>query len=153
MAGKIKLDLDPKEPITYEREVSIPTPSGEALKVPFTFRHRTRKEMAALADVHVQRQREQWQELQAEALRERQEREEAEKAGKTYLPPFKPAASLIDQALKDDAQAILDIAIGWGLAYDFNLDNVVKFLSLYAGAANVISADYRKSMTEGRLGN
>lgn len=152
--AKIKIDLDPQGPITFEREVSIPTPSGKVLKVPFTFRHRTREEMAALTDGYIQQAREQFEKMQQTIAAERAASKEAEAEGRVYVPPFKPTVDGVDDGLKSDVRAVMDAATGWGLAeYEFNAENIEKFLRLYAGAATAIASDYRKSMTEGRLGN
>ncbi len=153
MAAKIKIDLDPEGPITFDREVSIPTPSGKPLKVTFTFRHRTREEMAEMTERYTEKARAQYVEVQDEIRREKAAREEAEARGETYLPPPRKLVEGVAEALRSDVEAVMDAATGWNLHQEFNEENLTKFFRLYSQAAVTIATDYRVSMNEGRLGN
>jgi glutamate/tyrosine decarboxylase-like PLP-dependent enzyme len=131
--AKAKIDLDPKGEITYEREVSIPTPSGKALKVSFTFKQRTREKMAELLDTYIAKARE---------------------SAKQELPEDAKMVDQVEQSIASDVSAILDVATDWNVdGYQFTAENLTKFLRLYPGAAMAIVTDYRISQTEGRLGN
>ena len=150
---KLKIDLDPQGPLTFEREVPIPTPDGKTLKVTFTFNHRKREEMAALSDEYMRKAREQFQSLQEEAQREKASRDEAESRGEVYMPPQKNTVDDVENAIRNDVETVMDCVTDWNLDAEFNADNLAKFFRLYVGAGNAIASDYRKSMTEGRLGN
>ena len=130
----IKLNLEPTEPLTYKRAVAIPTPDGKPLKIEFTFKHRTREELAALFDAYLEKAK---AAAEDESDGERGSLVEATRA-----------------AVARDVEAVLDVASDWNVdKYAFNAENVGKFLSIYPGAAVAIATDYRVSHTEGRLGN
>lgn len=137
--AKIKIDLNPTGPITFERVVEIPTPSGKPVKLPLTFKHRTREQMAALMDTYRQRAKETVEEPAAS--------EDSEEATADYL-------ASVRRAMDSDVEAIMDVVVGWGIdGAEFTHENVLKFISLYPGAALAIISDYRVGMTQGRLGN
>jgi hypothetical protein len=130
----IKLNLEPTDPLTYKRAVAIPTPDGKPLKIEFTFKHRTREELAALFDAYLAKAKAAADE---EADTERVSLVEATKA-----------------AIARDVEAVLDVASDWNVdKYPFDAESLTKFLSIYPGAAVAIATDYRVSHTEGRLGN
>lgn len=151
--AKIKLDLDPQGPITYDREVAIPTPSGKPLKVMFTFKHRTREEMAELRERYIAKARENYVQATAEVEQEKVRREADEKAGRTYMPPEPKLVEGVPEAIATDVAATMDIATDWNIDSEFNATNLSKFFSLYTAAPKAIGDDYFVSMTEGRLGN
>lgn len=151
--ANIKIDLDPKGPITYDREVAIPTPSGKPLKVTFTFKHRNREEMAALREKYIAKARDNYILATVEVEEERARREADKNAGRTYMPPDPKLVEGVPEAIASDVAAVLDVANGWNLDYEFTAENVGKFLALYAAAPKAIGDDYFVSMTEGRLGN
>lgn len=151
--AKIKLDLDPQGPITFDREVSIPTPSGKVLKVAFTFLHRTREQLAELSDQMVMAARERYEQSQREAEIEAVREAQAKADKVPYLPQFKPAVDQVEQGLREDVEAVMRAATGWNLDYEFTAENLTKFFRLYLGAAAAITAEYNVSMTKGRLGN
>jgi|JI9StandDraft_2_1071091.scaffolds.fasta_scaffold02539_8 hypothetical protein len=153
MAQKIKIDLDPTGPLTFERDVPIPTPDGKPLKVRFTFKHRTREEMAEMSEQYMQKARDQYQQLQEEAQREKVARDEAEARGEVYMPNAPKLVDGVADAIRSDVATVMDCATDWNLDKEFNAENLAKFFRLYVGAGNAIASDYRKSMTEGRLGN
>lgn len=126
----IKLDLDSTDSLDFERQVSIPTPDGRDLKIPFIYRYRDRAAVAQLLDRY------------AERARAAQPADDA------------TVTELLQQSLDFEVSALLDIATGWGLdGVPFNADNVRKLCMRYAGAANAVITDYRVSFTQGRLGN
>lgn len=163
MANEIRIDLDPEGPITFVRPIGIPTPSGDAMKIDFTFLHRDADEMAALQEDWAERGR---TALKADAV-EKKARDAARKA--RIEAGDDPDTVALDEPLRvrehtiekreADADAIMAVATDWGLKapsgakYEFTRENVVKFLKLYPGAAIKIITDYRVGLTEGRLGN
>ncbi|MBP6544230.1 MAG: hypothetical protein KA265_16695 [Piscinibacter sp.] len=139
---KTRVDLDPKGPITFEREVAIPTPTGEALQVCFAFVVRSRVEYAEFVTRRISRMKV-FEEPQAEVLKI-----EAQPERKPEL------ADLAAEANKRAAENILDMARDWGIeGADFTRENVVKFCNLYPGAERAIFDDYQTGSLEGRLGN
>lgn len=127
---RIKLNLEPGEAITFEREVAIPTPDGNPFKLKFLFRHRTREQVAEMFD-----------------------RVAAAKPADGEAVPAKPMVEMVRDAIKRDVALVLEIAADWGAEPKFDADNLARFFGLYAGAAAAIAVDYRISLVEGRLGN
>lgn len=153
MAAKIKLDLDPQEQLTFERAVKIPTPDGKPLVVTFTFKHRTRAEMAEFTEKQVAIARQQYAELQEQIKAEEAAQAEAKERGEAYTPPAPKLSEGVPAAIENDIDAVMDLATGWNLEHEFNRENLAKFFGLYAKAAYTIANDYRVSLNEGRLGN
>jgi hypothetical protein len=163
MAHEIRIDLDPKAPITYTRKISIPTPNGAPLTVTFTFLHRDADQMAELQESWAERGRIL---LKAEAAEEAARDAERKRR---IADGEDPKAVALDEPLRllentrkkrdNDADAIMDVATDWdlkapsGTRHEFTRDKLVRFLALYQAAAMTIIGDYRISMTEGRLGN
>lgn len=135
MSAKIKLNLDPGERLTFERDVTIPTPSGKALVVKFTFLHRTTDELAKLYQS--------WMDKATAA-------DEAAAASET-----KPTLlDMVQTTQRRDVEDILDIATDWNIdGYPFVEKNIAAFVARYKAAGEVLREDYRVGMTEGRLGN
>lgn len=130
----VKINLDPADDLTYRRKVAIPTVDGRALKIEFTFRHRTREALAELFDAYIEKAK-----AAADA-----ERDDAESS----------LADRTKRAIERDVETAMDIATDWDVdRYPFNKESLTKFFRLYPGAAEAIAADYRVSHTEGRLGN
>lgn len=135
--AKPKIDLDDTGPITYARAIKIPTPSGVALDIKWTLKHRMRDEMAELMASYRQR------------------------AADAKLEPVDDTPMTKEQAAKDaraaaesDADAIMDVACGWDFeGFSFGKENLVKLCMRYPAAAGTILKDYSVSMYEGRLGN
>jgi len=129
MAQRIKLDLDSTDSLDFEVTVSIPTPDGKPLRIPFTFRYRDRVDTAKLFDTFRER---------AEATPD-----ETDAA----------LAAIVTDALESDAEMLIDIASDWGIDLEWNRDNARKFCRRYAGAARAVLSEYRTALTQGRLGN
>lgn len=139
--AKIKIDLDASDIITVTREVSIPTASGKPLKIKFDFKHRDRVAMNEFQDENAAR-------AKVVIERVRGEIAEKERDGDGRL-----GQSFVLEAIKRDADAIMEIATGWNVDAEFNADNLQKLCRGYPGAAAAIVNDYRVTMNEGRLGN
>lgn len=141
MSAKIKLNLDPGQTLTFDREVTIPTPSGKGLKVVWTFKHRTTDELAALYQGWIDKAR-----ADSEAAKAGDESAEG-----VDVPDL---VANVRATQERDVSDILDIAAGWNVdGYEFNRANLAKFVALYKATGEVLREDYRVSMTEGRLGN
>lgn len=150
----IKLDLDsPSEEISFDGLVTIPTPSGEPLLVPFVFRYADREETAGVFDEFIARDkaRAEQREREASAARER---------ALTIAPqPDEPADNktlrqYAIEATKRDVESTLKIAKGWGVeGREFGAEELTKFFRRYPGAYLAIITHWRLSLTEGRLGN
>ena len=129
-ATRIKLDLDSTDTLDFEREVSIPTPDGRELKIPFTYIYRDRVAMAELFDEFAQ-----------------QAKDDADRGDAVN-------AEVARAVVESDVQTIMQIANGWGIeGVKFTAENIRKLCVRYAGAATAILLDYRVSLTQGRLGN
>lgn len=126
---RLRVDLDPQGPLTFKRDVEIPTPDGASLTLPVVFKYRDREAVAALFDGY-----------RAEA--------DAEAA-----VPNRPVAESVRAAIESDVRTLRDLMDGWGLDYPFDDDHLRKLCVRYAGAAFAIVTDYRVSLTAGRLGN
>lgn len=163
MANEIRIDLDPEGPITFQRPINIPTPSGEAMPVVFTFIHRDSDQMAVLQEEWVEHGR---AVLKTEVA-EKKARESARKvridggedADLVILDEPMRLKDMTRQKREHDADAVMAVATDWslkspaGTKYEFTRENLVKFLKRYQGAALTIITDYRIGMSEGRLGN
>lgn len=130
--ASVQIDLNPRANQTFDAEVEIPTESGSPLRVPFTFRVRSRRELAAHSDAYMT------------ALRELDEAQSRDKFG------FEERES---RFVRIDADAIMRAAAGWGVDAPFNVDTVSALLDKYPAAANAINAKYRAGVLEGRVGN
>lgn len=144
MTKKVRIDLAPQGPITFEREIKIPTPDGAALKLAFVFRWRSKVEMAEFTQPRLDRMR-------AAAVAAASD-ETARMRGEDV-----PARSLKDIAAEANemaADSIMAMACDWGIeGVEFTRENVLRFVNLYPGAEDAIFSDYRVGMLEGRLGN
>lgn len=137
MAKKVAVDLDPQGPVTFERTLKIPTPSGKVLEIVFTFLHRDREQYAALM--------EQW-------------RERGDAAKDTLAQPEGDAAADIvgntKKLLEIEVDSFMDTVTDWNIdGFGFSRENVVRFLRRYPGASRTVIGDYSVGMNEGRLGN
>jgi Phage tail assembly chaperone len=141
--AKVRLDLDPKEQLTFSRAVSIPTPDGKPLKITFEFRYRDRVEMADMMERHAAVAREQYDLLKGREQAIGQSGMQSEEVEKLVLA-----------AIERDVDVVLDSAISWNVdGWPLDRETLRMFFRRYPGAASAIHADYRVSLIEGRLGN
>jgi len=137
MANKVKIILDPEEPITFTASVPLPTFDGRKLEIEWTFKHRTREEMGKWIDAQI---------AAAKAAAEATQEGEGEQT--------KSIEQLLREQTERETASILDVAVGWNVeGFDFNAENVAKLLNMYPGAANAVLEHYRVSLTQGRVGN
>lgn len=156
--AKVKIDLYPAGPITFACPVEIPTATGESLHVEFTFRHRTRKQLAELAEERVARLRKRFEAMDAEKARRDAERAAAVERGEEPEPePVFPTGKYLEDAISeisDSVDGLLEIAEGWNIdGFDFSAENLQQLCNLHGAAANAISTAYREALANGRLGN
>lgn len=141
---KTRVDLDPKGPITFEREVAIPTPTGEELRLCFAFVVRSRTQWAEFVKRRLERMK-----VFDEPLEPMPER-----IGPVERPAQRDLVELAGEANRRNAENILDMAVDWGVeGVDFTRENVARFCNLYPGAERAIFDDYQHGSLEGRLGN
>ena len=115
MGAKLSLALNP----TFAATVLIPMPGGEPAPVVFTFRHKTRTQMAAF--------------LSARAPKDVDAAE----------PQPKPElVDVVGRAVERDADMVMEIATGWDLDDAFARDSVVRLIDLYEKAAGAILSTY-----------
>lgn len=138
--AKIKLNLDPGEMLTFERVVTIPTPDGKGIGIPFVFKYRSREQLAELLAGFVER-----------ARRDVAAAQEQVEAG---AEDSQDVRDQIAEGIKRDVATVRDLAVGWGVEnHPFSDESLTALFNLYPGAAMEIARDYRVSLTEGRLGN
>lgn len=151
MAQRIKLDLDASDNLDFKREVTLPTPDGKGLKVEFTFKYRDREAVGELFAAYADQSG-------ADMLARSEARAKAiaaaEQAGQdTTAARAEINRKAVAEVIDDDVATVMEMATGWNIEASFNADNVRKLCTKYAGAAVAIVADYRVSLTQGRLGN
>lgn len=127
--AKDTLDLTSEAPISFDAQVDIPTPDGNAKRITITYKWRDRIQMAALFDSYL--------------AAARKEEPAAER----------PLAEAVKATIESDVEAIFDVATGWKLGADFDAQNLRKLCTRYPGAASAILGHYRDALTRGRLGN
>ena len=131
---KVKLNLDPKDRITFRSEVAIPTPDGKPLRITFDFKYRDRVAMNAFL-------------------------EENARLAVSLMDSFKDVSDhgspeVVDQLVAHDVAAVRDMAVGWNVEdLPFDEETLQRFFTVYPGAAAAIGEHYRISLTRGRLGN
>jgi hypothetical protein len=128
-----------KRPATFVKKVSIPLLDGTAADVTFTFRTRTRTELAAVTDAHNA------------AVRAAGAAADAASAAKEEddfnLERF------VGLHIGADADLILQLAEGWDLDDAFSKEAIVQFLDEFGGAGPLVVSACRAALNEGRLGN
>ena len=132
--SKVKIVLEPKEPITFTGTVQVPTPDGSKLAIEWVFKHRTREQMGK------------WIDAQIASAKEAAE-DKPEEAAKTV-------AQLMHEQTAREVASVLDVAQGWNVdGLEFTAANIARLLNAYPGTANAVLDHYRVSVTQGRLGN
>lgn len=140
---KISIDLSPQGPITFKREVKIPTPDGKPLAIEFGFKARTRLEMAEL--------QEKWGTTDSPLLDEaRAAMEEAAKNGEKVRIEH---VSITKESIENEVPMLLDILTEWNLDIELSRDSLTLFVNRYPGAFATLTSDYRESINQGRVGN
>lgn len=109
--GKLSLALNP----TFKATVMVPVPGAEPSPVVFTFRHKTRREMAAFLSAR---------------------KGDDKEVDRGNLP------ELVDAAVKRDVEMVMDVAAAWDLDDEFNAESVTRMIDLYEDAAGAIIRTY-----------
>lgn len=143
-------------PKNFKKSVEFPMLNADETGcIEVTYKYRTRIEYGEFSD-GWQKQRE--AASKAEMERVLKEHEAAVKAAKdagTELPELKTMGQLKLQSMVVEASAeyLLQIAEGWDLPQEFNLENLRLLCNTMASAAKAMSENYRIALTEARLGN
>jgi hypothetical protein len=156
---KLKVDLDPQGEITFEWPVKIPTAQGE-LEIKITYLHRTREELAALAEARVAKARAKFEQdmakqqeaAKAAAADSDDDTSPIERALKSF-DDVKPVQDLIE-AMDNEVESLMEIVRGWDVGgHEFNEHNLRRLCNRYHTAAATLTKQYGIALNEGRLGN
>lgn len=126
--AKFKIAQNP----TFKANVSIPRVGGDPIDVEFTFRVKTRKELAMLFD--------EW----AAASKELLAGFDIEDA--THL-------AWVEGETELQVRQIKDIVLGWGFDDEFNDENIYALCETSVGAPQAVVDAYRETFAKTRLGN
>ncbi|QJI29909.1 hypothetical protein HKK55_14735 [Pseudomonas sp. ADAK18] len=119
---------------TFKADVDIPRVGGTTIKVPFEFKYRDRKELAALFAG--------WQ----ESAKEDQERF---KAKGDELTLIEITASHIERQVEQ----VAELVTGWGFDDKFSPESIRALVETSAGAGDAVVDAYQKAFSPARLGN
>lgn len=128
--AKFKIAQNP----TFKADVDIPRVGGTTIKVPFEFKYRDRKELAALFAG--------WQE-------KTKEDQEAFKAKGDELSLVDITASHIDRQIEQ----VRELVTGWGFDDKLSVESIRALVETSAGAGEAIVEAYQKAFSAVRLGN
>ena len=114
---------------TFNAEVDIPTLSGKAMKVPFTFKALDRVELAKVYE-----------------------------GWNSYLKELKlkedtTMVEIVDIEVELQTKQILDLVEGWGFDDEFTEDNVKKLATKLLGSTEAIVAAHNKAYAKLKEGN
>jgi hypothetical protein len=145
-----------QQPKNFKKSVEFPMlNAGETGCIEITYKYRTRIEYGEFVD-GWQKQREAASNSEMEkVLKEHNAAVQAAKDAGTEPPELKPMGQLKLQSTVVEASAeyLEQIAEGWDLPQEFNLENLRLLCNTMASAAKNISETYRIALTEARLGN
>ncbi|WP_415760327.1 phage tail assembly chaperone [Pseudomonas sp. LT1P18] len=128
--AKFKIAQNP----TFKADVDIPRVGGTTIKVPFEFKYRDRKELAALFAG--------WQE-------KTKEDQEAFVAKGDELSLVDITASHIDRQIEQ----VRELVTGWGFDDKLSVETIRALVETSAGAGEAIVETYQKAFSSVRLGN
>lgn len=128
--AKFKIAQNP----TFKADVDIPRVGGTTIKVPFEFKYRDRKELAALFAG--------WQE-------KTKEDQEAFKAKGDELSLVDITTSHIDRQIEQ----VREMVTGWGFDDKLSVESIRALVETSAGAGEAIVEAYQKAFSSVRLGN
>ena len=113
---------------TFKAEVEIPRVGGEFIKVPFEFKYRDRKALAAMFLG--------WQHaLKADEAR------------------FKTIVDLTDAGIERQIEQVEALVFGWGFDDKLSPESIRALVETSAGAAEAIVKAYQQAFDTSRLGN
>jgi hypothetical protein len=119
---------------TFKADVQIPRVGGTFNKVPFEFRYRDRKELAALFAG--------WQ----QSAKDDQQRFK-EKGDDITL------VDITDANIERQIEQVGELVVGWAFEDKFSPENIRKLVETSAGAGDAIVAAYQAAFAAARLGN
>jgi hypothetical protein len=128
--AKFKIAQNP----TFKADVDIPRVGGTTIKVPFEFKYRDRKGLAALFAG--------WQ----ESAKEDQERFKA-KGGELSL------IEITDSHIERQVEQVAQLVAGWGFDDKLSPESIRALVETSAGAGDAIVDAYQKAFSSARLGN
>lgn len=128
--AKFKIAQDP----TFKADVDIPRVGGTTIKVPFEFRYRDRKELAALFAG--------WQAI----VKEDQERFKAKGDELTLI-------EITDFHIERQVEQVAQLVAGWGFDDKLSPESIRALVEASAGAGDAIVDAYQKAFSSARLGN
>ncbi|HCS43775.1 MAG TPA: hypothetical protein DIW52_13255 [Pseudomonas sp.] len=128
--AKFKIAQNP----TFKADVDIPRVGGATIKVPFEFKYRDRKELAALFAG--------WQ----EGVKEDQERFKAKGDELTLV-------EITDSHIDRQIEQVGELVTGWGFDDKLSPESIRALVETSAGAGEAIVEAYQKAFSSVRLGN
>ena len=128
--AKFKIAQSP----TFSAEVDIPRVGGAIIKVPFEFKYRDRKELAALFAG--------WQ----ASVKEDQERFKAKGEELTLV-------DITDSHIERQVEQVTQLVAGWGFDDKLSPESIRALVETSAGAGDAIVDAYQKAFSSARLGN
>ena len=128
--AKFKIAQSP----TFKADVDIPRVGGATIKVPFEFKYRDRKELAALFAG--------WQ----ESAKEDQERLKAKGDDLTLI-------DITDSHIERQVEQVAQLVAGWGFDDKLSPESIRALVETSAGAGDAIVDAYQKAFSSARLGN
>ena len=128
--AKFKIAQNP----TFKADVEIPRVGGTTIKVPFEFKYRGRKELAALFAG--------WQ----EGAKEDQERFKAKGDELTLI-------EITDSHIERQIEQVQELVTGWGFDDKLSPESIRALVETSAGAGDAIVDAYQKAFATNRLGN
>jgi hypothetical protein len=119
---------------TFKADVEIPRVGGVVIKVPFEFKYRDRKELAALFAG--------WQ-------GKAKEDQEAFKAKADDLTLI----DITDTHIERQVEQVQQLVVGWGFDDKLSPESIRALVETSAGAGDAIVDAYQKAFAPARLGN
>lgn len=128
--AKFKIAQSP----TFSAQVDIPRVGGTTIKVPFEFKYRDRKELAALFAG--------WQ----ASVKEDQERFKAKGEELTLV-------EITDSHIERQVEQVTQLVAGWGFDDKLSPESIRALVETSAGAGDAVVDAYQKAFASARLGN
>lgn len=128
--AKFKIAQNP----TFKADVDIPRVGGTTIKVPFEFKYRDRKELAALFAG--------WQ----ASVKEDQERFKAKGDELTLI-------EITDSHIERQVEQVTQLVAGWGFDDKLSPESIRALVETSAGAGDAVVDAYQKAFSSARLGN
>ncbi len=128
--AKFKIAQNP----TFKAEVDIPRVGGSVLKVPFEFKYRDRKELAALFSG--------WQKAA------KQDQERLKELGDDLT-----LVDITDADIDRQIEQVSELVVGWGFDDKLAPESIRALIETSAGAGDAIVKAYQGAFAVVRLGN